>query len=264
MEKSEYELLREAKMARNKAQLDALGLKQSAPQRARRPKRRSRPDGPAEHTQPRRTSARVAAAADPPRDTAPQLQSVGRAPDSRAEAFLEACEAEGPDGAATLTFGRHHQHLTRSRSGRSVMTTGCAGYGAALGAKCVVGAATVRYGVRAARFGVGGFGVGLVRAHMPRPYRSIVGSAACVAVYLSSGRVRRGGGGDGDATFGPTFKPGDVIAVILRRSSETESAFDVAFEVNGEEVCVFQTGLKARDTISLAVQPYMGGVAVLV
>ena len=140
------------------------------------------------------------------------------------------------------------------------MTTGCAGYGAALGAEnCVLKSAEVRYDVRASRFGVGGFGVGLVRASMSKPYKSIGTSASCVAVYHSSGTLRLGASED---PFGPGFEPGDAVAVILRPSSS--KGFDVVFEVNGEEVGVLRrTGLKARDSLSLAVQPYMGGIAVL-
>ena len=133
-----------------------------------------------------------------------------------------------------------------------------AGYGAALAKR-----ATNASAVRVVRLGVGGFAVGLVRATMRPPFKSIGRSEHAVAVYHSGGGLE--GGEKGRRAFGPEYGEGDLIEVRLRPSASRKksSLVDVLFVKNGAEVGVAASGI-ARDGVVLAVQPYMGGVAMLV
>ena len=111
------------------------------------------------------------------------------------------------------------------------------------------------------RFGVGGFGVGVVRAAMRPPYKSLGKTSEAVGVYLAGGTLAMNGS---EREFGPPYEPGDRIGVVLRRTSGSGNAGkrDLVFLRNGVEVGVGATGLDPVGLV-LAVQPYMGGVAQL-
>jgi hypothetical protein len=176
-----------------------------------------------------------------------------------------------------------HQHLTPSPSCRSVATTGVAGYGAALAARRKNDSADPpRWELRAVRFGVGGFGVGVVRASMKAPYKSL-GNGTALAFYHSSGRLEGGAAGARPTSAEvPPIDPGATIGIEVRRAGVTSAtsggkakaggvtagqrpgAREAAFSVNGVAVGVVALGgAGPKEELNLAVQPYMGGVALL-
>ena len=122
------------------------------------------------------------------------------------------------------------------------------------------------------RFGVGGFGVGVVRKSMKAPFKSIGKTDGSIGSYLASGAFASPERGERD--FGPPFEPGDLVEVLLRpslvgpggkpRAKPSTSKTDVVYFLNGREVGVAVAGVDASpDSLVLAVQPYMGGVALL-
>ena len=192
------------------------------------------------------------------------------------EEMFRQVEAARPASFDVWDSRRTHQHLTISPTGCAVATTGVAGYGAALCAKRNHSSTlALSWEVRAVRFGVGGFGVGAVRSAMQRPYKSIGKSADAIGVYLSSGALAVHGV---EREFGPPYEEGDRIGVVIRpsgggvdanaRGSNTHSGHTVgrkcelAFLLNGREVGVAATALDGQ-AVTMAVQPYMGGVALL-
>ena len=280
---SPYEIARLETMRANQAQLEALGLDPLLPPRPSvtkklpRVKRRC-----AESAAPARKSARFAQSAESPsgapeRPTRPELSIRPWWEDA-----FDRCE-RGSDGRDGWDRRRAHQHLTISPSGRCVATTGVAGYGAAL---CSRRATTnahgpgVRWLILAERFGVGGFCVGVVRAAMKPPYKSLRTSADAIGAYLASGALMSRG--RELPSSAPPYDPGDTIGVQLRRAAPTvtrpphrqlakgghtgggakSAQWEIAFLLNGVEVGAVSVGV--GDALALAVQPYMGGVAMLV
>ena len=178
------------------------------------------------------------------------------------EQCFETCESQVPSNSLTVwDTRRHHQHLTRSPTGRVIATTGVAGYGAALTARVHRTKAPLSWEVKAVRFGVGGFGVGVARATMKPPFKSLGNHPDVVGVFLASGSIVSGGI---ERPFGPAYAPGDRIGVSLRREVAAEGVLkqrhELVFLLNGEEVGVAASGLGGEELV-LAVQPYMGGVA---
>ena len=266
---SAYERERERNIAANQKVLLDMGLLDKAAPTSAAPRHKRRVTVP---SNPTRKSARLSPS---------ESRSVGTAesgPSTTKETFADVppwedhvfreCEAAATatvSGSPVWDAVKHHQHLRRSTSGRAIATTGEAGYGAALAKrdpKSLAGGA-----VRAVRLGVGGFAVGLVRAAMRPPFKSLGRSEHAVAVYHSSGTLE--GGGKAARAFGPDFAEGDLIEVRLRPPSSAKGkakggAMDVIFMKNGVEVGVAVSGVEAHGNLVLAVQPYMGGVALLV
>ena len=178
------------------------------------------------------------------------------------EAVFADCERAATSGQDAWDAKRYHQHLTPSPSGRSVATTGVAGYGAALAARRPKKGAQQRWEVRAVRFGVGGFGVGVERAAMKPPYKSLGKGGDALAFFHSGGGLASAG--RPERPFGPAFEPGDRIGLELRAVGGAKKKREAAFSLNGEEVGVAPLdGVGASEELVLAVQPYMGGVATL-
>ena len=118
--------------------------------------------------------------------------------------------------------------------------------------------------MRAVRFGVGGFGVGVVRTSMKAPYKSLGRSPSAVCVYLASGALASHE--RGEHAFGEAYEPGDLVEVHLRPSAGKKGpagSVDVVFKRNGEEVGIGAHSVANPEGLVLAVQPYMGGVALL-
>lgn len=284
---SAYEKARLRTIAENHKVLEGLGLEPHSQQRVS--KKRTRPSPPAPHQSAVRRSSRVLPGASA-RDVAAQAarEQLSDVPPWEVEAF-NSCESavsgavSGSPGSAWWDATKHHQHLVISSSGRAVATTGVAGYGAALARKAP---GCKRWSVRAVRFGVGGFGVGLVKASMKAPFKSIGRSAHGLGCYLASGMLATEAG---ERPFGPAYQAGDLVEVLLRptvtrgvessrvqsqvksrvKSSRDESCqaqakelSDVVFLLNGAEVGVVAHAVPAG-SVALAVQPYMGGVALL-
>lgn len=260
---SPYELERQATIALNKRKLAELGLERLEPQaagkadrRAQQPGRSSSGQNCAVRKSSRLSAERNLATATPAQEHRLELR---HAPWEEA-VFSQECKT---DATCQHKFDRKrmHQHLTLSPDSRCVATTGVAGYGAAL---CCAGGDPM-WSVRAVRFGVGGFGVALVRSGMRPPYKSLGKAEATVACYLASGVVVVGGR---ERPFGPVLTPGDVVGVALRpaRGGARDGAGDdLVFLLNGAEVGVAVTGLQgaSRGAYTVGVQPYMGGVAQL-
>lgn len=266
---SAYELQRASNIAANKRALEALGL--SEPQLGTKCHRAKLPRVPPTDPQAppagllRRSSRRVVAAtSDRPKAAPEPLWHESVFADSE-RAMPEPTTSPPP---CTFDARRHHQHLERSASGRSIATTGVAGYGAALVAKPAAGA----WEVVAVRFGVGGFGVGVVRSSMRPPYKSIGKSPDALGAYLANGSWAHAGV---EVPFGPAYAPGDRIGVAVRpappkqsgragwvATKATKAAREVVFFLNGKEIGVAASLLGAEE-LQLAVQPYMGGVALL-
>jgi hypothetical protein len=252
-----YERERKRTIAANQRVLEALGLQK-------------RPFNLAGNQTPLKRQ-RVAVAAEPTRRSSRQTSSKSAGPYApKAPApqiawhqqIFDAAEKSFPAVPSHSVWDarRLHQHLERSPSGRSVATTGVAGYGAAL---CAQRASTdaCSWEVRAIRFGVGGFGVGIVRAGMRPPYKSLGKTSDVVGVYLSGGSFSVGGE---ERAFGPSYQQGDRIGVTLRRSYSGKADLrDLVFSINSVEVGVAASGLRMSEGLHLAVQPYMGGVALL-
>ena len=269
---SPYELQRAANIAANKRSLDALGL--SEPQlrtKRSRAKPRVPPTDPqARPIEPTRRSSRgVAAVASDGTKAAPAPRS--ELPPWQLAVFVDAERAMPATSPPPCTFDarRHHQHLERSASGRSIATTGVAGYGVALVAKRTTGTSLAHraWEVVAVRFGVGGFGVGVVRCSMRPPYKSIGKSPDALGAYLANGSWAHAGV---EVPFGPAYVPGDRIGVTIRPAGwtatkvtkATTAAREIVFFLNGKEVGVAASSLGTEE-LQLAVQPYMGGVALL-
>ena len=269
---SSYELQRAANIAANKRALDALGL--SEPQLGTK-RSRAKPRVPAPPEPTRRSSRGVAATARVSSSTpAPRSSPAPRSelPPWQLAVFKEA-EAAIPATPPSPCFDarRHHQHLERSASGRSIATTGVAGYGVALVAKPTAGASFGAWEVVAVRFGVGGFGVGVVRKSMRPPYKSIGKSPDALGAYLANGSWAHAGV---EVPFGPAYAPGDRIGVTIRPAAwtatkakkvtkATKVAREIVFFLNGTEVGAVAASSLGSEELQLAVQPYMGGVALL-
>ena len=274
---SEYEQKRADKVAANQRRLEELGLGGpsllSACKSKRAASKRKLPSKPS--SAPSRKSPRGGAPAKPAKPAS--LVDFSRWVVAFFNTLLEKT-AGRPPAPSSGDARRCHQHLSISPDGRSVATTGLAGFGVALcrldGVGLLVADAPLaakkpkssegrRWSVRVARLGVGGFGVGVVKGGMKPPYKSIGKSAAAVGAYHNSGRWT---GQGADLDFGRPYGEGDVIDVVLRPGAGGKGGREVAFCLNGEEVgCVgvpphLTTG--SQDLL-LAVQPYMGGVATL-
>jgi hypothetical protein len=267
---SSYELQRAANIAANKRALDALGL--TEPQLGTK-RSRAKPRVPAPPEPTRRSSRGVAATARVDNQAhVPSPAPRSELPPWQLAVFKEA-EAAIPATSPTPCFDarRHHQHLERSASGRSIATTGVAGYGVALVAKPTAGASFGAWEVVAVRFGVGGFGVGVVRNSMRPPYKSIGKSPDALGAYLANGSWAHAGV---EVPFGPAYAPGDRIGVTIRPAAwtatkakkvtkATKVAREIVFFLNGTEVGAVAASSRGSEELQLAVQPYMGGVALL-
>ena len=280
---SAYELQRAANIAANKRTLEALGL--SEPQLGTKRNRAKPPRVPptAPPAEPSRRSSRgiTAAMNNSPKAVRPTPRS--ELPPWQLAVFEDSERAMPATSKCTFDARRHHQHCERSASGRSIATTGVAGYGAALVANPAASASSAHraWEVVAVRFGVGGFGVGVVRNSMRPPYKSISKSPDALGAYLSNGCWVHAGV---EVRFGPAYAPGDRIGVALRPASPnascgpggtttkaakgakaakaTKRTREIVFFLNGKEVGVAATWAGAEE-LQLAVQPYMGGVALL-
>ena len=251
---SEYERQRQRNIARNNEQLQTLGLDSARleewPERSSIRKRK-----PAEPKEPVRKSPRsvsCSGAAKTALSTAPTAVIT-----PWEEPLLAEAEALAPIGAPVWEARRMHQHLTLSSQAHAVATTGVAGYGAALGRRSADFKQAQRWEVRAMRFGVGGFAVGVVRATMKPPFKSIGRSEAAVACYSCSGELSRFAGEP--TAFGPPYSQGDAISVVLGAVGRKQRTRELRFQVNGAEVG--RIDVTASEELVLAVQPYMGGVA---
>lgn len=269
---SAYEQQRERNIAANQKVLEGMGIE--PPERAPAPKKRksstSSPATAREPTEPTRKSSRVSttpaaaatAAAEGSRsNSAPREKKLSDVPPWEREVFHLCEQAHAGSSGAVWDASKHHQHLSLSASRRAVATTGVAGYGAAL-AKRAPGCR--HWAVRAVRFGVGGFGVAIVRSSMKPPYKSIGKTAGVVGAYLASGVFATPE--RGEVAFGPPFEPGDLIEVSLRPSAlkKKGGGMDVVYSLNGREVGVAASGVASgTDGLIMACQPYMGGVALL-
>lgn len=296
-ELSAYEQERARNVRANHRTLEALGLGSPVPSAPQLAKRR-RTDSAAERRLPQRQSVRLAAASS---DAAapPPTERLSDIPPWEADVF-RACEAAAPAGRHVFDQSRRHQHLSVSASGRAVATTGVAGYGAALVHKSARAGAPpdVRWAVRPIRLGVGGFAVGVVPRSMRPPFKSLGKNAASLGAYLASGAFADAE--HGERPFGPAYGEGDLVEVtsaepqplsrlqqcrrlwalhhphpthlptphqvLLRpavgggRASRT----DIVYLLNGEEIGVAVAGVSAAPgSLACAVQPYMGGVALL-
>lgn len=256
---SAYELQRDRTIAENHKVMQGLGL-ESLSGHEKLSKRRMAATTRPPPKEPSRKSPRRGGASAGSSDTSATAEAVHeRIADvaSWETGIFKMCESS-VNGYAVWDAAKHHQHLTRSSSGRSIATTGVAGYGAALARK-VVGCR--RWSVRAVRFGVGGFGVGVVSVSMRPPFKSIGKSPHSLGSYHSNGMLATE---RGEQPFGPAYEPGDVVTVVLRPSATKPGGKydDVIFLLNGKEVGVAASRV-AAGTVIIAVQPYMGGVACL-
>ena len=260
---SAYEVERERNMAANKRVLASLGLERTRDQTTVRDTKRQRSSQ--RSTMPLRASSRLSSLGD---RGATITSGVDPSPPSWHLAVFDQCERAWPVCASySFDARRHHQHIQRSASGRAIATTGVAGYGAALCAQCQPSKATSAWQVVVVRFGVGGFGVGVVKNSMRPPFKSIGRSEAALAVYLANGDVSCGGV---QRPFGPPLEVGDQIGVLLRppptqsakisrkRHGREAKSLELAFFVNGREVGVAAETRDCQDSFQLAVQPYMG------
>ena len=265
---SAYEEQRDRNIAANHEKLEQLGLLSKTPASATTQprKRKERPIA----TDAVRKSSRSRPSDDSAAPPSPSRQRPADIPPWEATLFRE-LEKKGASSSrgAKWDARKHHQHLTRSPDGSAVATTGVAGYGAALA--CSVSGCS-RLAVRAVRFGVGGFGVGIVRkAGLKAPFKSLGRMAGSVGVYLCDGTFVTPE--LGARSFGPPYAEGDLVEVLLRPSKaagggaktkpKPGARTDVVYFVNGQEVGVAAIVDAPADGLLLAVQPYMGGVAQL-
>ena len=264
---SAYEQERAKNIEANNAVLQHLGLEKMPPPPKAAKRRRSSDGTP---TEPVRKSSRISMEGSTAvKDTAVKLADISPWEDAVFRECEQAVASSSSDPpAAVWDASKHHQHLTRSSSGRSIATTGVAGYGAGLVQRRVH---CLGWTVRAVRFGVGGFAVGVVKRSMPSPFKSLGRSEHAIAVFHSSGRLEQGAGKN-PRDFGSGYDEGDLVEVVLRpmaagtKPGAAKAAagrqHDVIFLLNGEQIGVAASGV-VPDSVVLAVQPYMGGVALL-
>ena len=249
----EYERERARTIAANNAKLASLGLPLPAlPLEA--PKRRCAPSSA--RSAPVRKSARCAAIAVKEGDDALGLSvdSIDTADAVPWElgVFRELEQSRPLPQHHRWDARRCHQHLTISKQGTSVATTGVAGYGIAL---CMKPDDEQSWSVRVARLGVGGFAIGMIPRGAKAPYKSLGKRPDAVGAYHSNGLWTSHGT---ERPFGQPYATGDVIDVLLRPTGRGKGR-ELAFCKNGDEVGVIP-GIPTGDLV-LAVQPYMGGVA---
>ena len=194
-----------------------------------------------------------------------------------------AAEVGQSDTIVKWNSKRHHQHLTVSDSGRSVATTGCAGYGAALSESVVLtSGGSLLWEVEAKSFGVGGFAVGVAQDQWKGPYKSLGRSASTAAdafvlggAYHSSGNLLTSQASTVNkkedsncALWAAPFGPGAKLSVQLEHlineaKSKQSSTLQVTFLLDGELAGSVVVPGTIGNRFALAVQPYMGGVAQL-
>ena len=199
----------------------------------------------------------------------PEEEEVGPGPVRRRKRRRDGSGGGGPQ--LRWDRARMHQHLDLSESGRTVVTTGCAGYGAALARRDRGGTAEVRRrsGGGAARGedaaapsvavwemevlaeGVGGFAFGVTAAGTGKPFKSL-GSRPDAWVLHSSGALLHN---RAQTPLGPAAEYGAGDAVGVRVASSGA----LSFSLNGK---VLPSGVELpTGKYLLCVQPYMGGAA---
>lgn len=146
-----------------------------------------------------------------------------------------------------------HQHVTVSKGGSIVATSGCAGYGGSL---VEYDEGVQSWTVRCVRRGTGGFAVGVVNRKWKGPFKSLGKNPNSPGVYHSSGvllvnKVER--------EFGQVYDQGDTIGVSVEKGKGNRR---VEWRLNGEVVGDVEVDITTEFT--LGVQPYMGGVAKLI
>jgi hypothetical protein len=163
---------------------------------------------------------------------------------------------------------RAHQHLTLSPCARVIATTGCAGYGAAL-AKSPTAAQQPKallWKVEVLRLGTGGFAVGVAHAKLPSPFKSLGNNPAAWVVHCD-GRTLHNRATLSDDEAGSSFDVGDTISILLAPASKGKGGTRrLSFEKNGGAVgavCQLPAAAASGGGYTLAVQPYMGGAALL-
>ena len=293
MQSKTYEELRAANCERNRALFDALGLANSAankpaatprhaskrtaaksavPRSGTRASKRLR-DGPAES--PTLSGAAVEFL-DSATGTADWARALLEEPVAGAERRPRKRQRSSAAGAlapsrssSQLRWDRSkmHQHLTLSDSGRTVVTTGCAGYGGVLAKWEGSGAAEVRvaakkksakgvkcdveyaWGLEVLAEGVGGFAFGLAAANTSKPYKSL-GNRPDAWVWHSSGFMLHN---RKTKKVAGEYGVGDAVGVHL------SSAGHLRFSLNGK---LLDSGVVLPEgKYTLCCQPYMGGGA---
>ena len=308
---SEYEQARADKMAANQAKLASLGLagpsllkkpdkqvalkKRKPPAKTRPPGSRSSPRLASSSSSSSSSAASSVVSAKSARLVRPASWQAAGSSDNKWSVSMfaslaQASAARSVGGGGVPSTGnrfdprRSHQHLTHSPDGRSVATTGVAGYGVALcqrtssSSSPSPSSSSSRWFVACRRLGVGGFSVGVVSASsIKAPYKSLGSHPSSLGAYHSSGVYVCSGV---SRAFGTPYGEGDVVAVVLRdqvvgrerkkadkNSKEVEGGKEIVFEVNGREVGTRPVAKewlkKGAGDLLLAVQPYMGGVAEL-
>ena len=311
---SAYEQQRLANIERNHAELKRLGLL-TPTLRGARPRKRRRvaaaPPAAARAAAADKTSRRslrlrgsTAPANSPPAPRTVPLHTSQPAADHGdaewAQALFSSATAAaagsikgrpsvGSSGSGGWDRRRAHQHLTLSRCGRVIATTGCAGYGAALAkpppaAQQAKEEEELRWDVEVLRLGTGGFAVGVAHASMPSPFKSLGNSPAAWVVHCD-GRTLHNRSALCEDEAGSSFTVGDTITIILQPPAAHATAAtkgekgkkgkptrtrQLRFERNGAQIgractvpAVAAAAAGPAAGYCLAVQPYMGGAALL-
>ena len=313
-----YEKQREDNIARNHAELARLGLLQAkggllpaskkrgkgraSPRGAAAPKKTRVPPAHRDTTPPRRSSRRATAGGRllVATGTAPTLSSSHiweRPAESHTgewarRLFSDASSSatkryhDGSLGRGGWDRRRAHQHLTVSPCGKSVATTGCAGYGAcfAVGEKIATGneRTTRRWDVKILRTGTGGFALGVARADFPKPFKSL-GNHPYSWVLHSRGRLLHNRQTLVEHVAddqGSSFGEGDILSVVVvlcpaQPHSSSSAVHWLHFLRNGkafgfgageqqeQKGGAIRIELPRGKQLVLAVQPYMGGAAAI-
>ena len=239
---SQYEKDRLKNIARNKNELERLGLKRKIVNTTSKTKTKNVSKKVVRNvsrkpTVSRRVSKRLRG-----------LDSDGRrlppAPKPKAKKMNHSGDVVVPEWAEKLledkekssTKGCHwcwdrtktHQHLELSKDKLRVATIGCAGYGASLATrkKTVQGdGQSWNFGIKIVKVGVGGFAVGVASAKFQRPFKSI-GKHPFSWVYHSNGSFHHNKIEQVD--WGEPFGVGDEVQVSVSENK-------VVFFLNGEE-----------------------------
>lgn len=170
--------------------------------------------------------------------------------------------------AITWDMKRMHQHLQLSASGRTVMTTGCAGYGGVLAGSEIT--ATVlkntnsksiaaTWKVKCRCEGVGGFSVGVCIASASGPYKSF-GNRPDSWVLHSSGKLLHNRQIFDVSNCPDGYMADDEIEVRVSQQGQ------LSFVLNGSANSVIATDKElvlAAGKYILCCQPYMGGSATI-
>jgi hypothetical protein len=273
--KSEYEKAREENIARNNALLNDLGFSSIAPpkqlvvaSRKISKKRDFSAPAVAGARQSKRLRSKNETKDDPatdPRDSDTAQTTFKKDYEPIRHWALDATTEPISNPNIIWNASTMHQHLELSNSSRTVVTSGCAGYGGVM-ARPSGTPQTSQYAEITSRKkafgktwalkilceGVGGFAFGVARTNASKPFKSLGNRADCWVLH-STGELLHN---RHRTNLSLGYAAGDVVQVKVGDKG------DLSFIVGDEEVKT--SIILPQGKYVLCCQPYMGGAASIV